>query len=236
MKKILAPSILAGDHSSLKDSLLSADQDGRSWIHLDIMDGHFVRNITIGSKAVAAIRRATSLPLDVHLMIYNPYDYIESFVEAGADMITIQFEATEDVTDTLEYIRKCNVKAGLAFNPETSESLTMKFLDKCDMMLMMTVNPGFGGQEFIPEVLEKIRFVREMCDNLGVRAGGVTAQNEEQKKTLPPFDIQVDGGVTRETGRLAIDAGANVLVSGTYLLQQEDLKEAIASLRSCAQQ
>lgn len=118
-------------------------------LHLDIMDGHFVPNLTFGPKAVAAIDRATPLFLDVHLMIYNPFDYVERFVEAGADRITFHFEATEDVAETLEYIRRCNVQAGLAFSPDTSFSMIPKYLNQCDLILIMTVNPGFGGQKFM---------------------------------------------------------------------------------------
>ena len=136
--------------------------------------------------------------LDVHLMIYNPYDYIERFVEAGADLITFHFEATEDVEDTLRFIRKCNVKAGLAFCPETSASLIPKFLDQCDQILIMTVHPGFGGQSFMPDMLEKISLVRDICDKLKI-----------------PMDIEVDGGINQTTAAQAVEAGANVIVGFT---------------------
>ena len=132
------------------------------YLHIDVMDGHFVPNLTLGPVVVAAINRSTDMFLDVHLMMYNPFDYIERFVEAGADRLTIHFEATEEVDETLAYIRKCNVKAGLAFCPETSMSMVPRYLDKCDMVLLMTVHPGFGGQAFMPEVLEKIQFVAKL--------------------------------------------------------------------------
>lgn len=225
---IIEPSILSGDFGCLATEAKKIEDAGADAIHIDIMDGHFVPNLTLGPKAVGAINRATDLFLDVHLMIYNPYDYIERFVEAGADRITFHIEATEDVTDTLEYIRKCNVEAGLAFSPETSESLIPKYLDKCDLILIMTVNPGFGGQAFIPEMLEKISFTRGICDKLSLRKSGVVAKENED---LPPFNIQVDGGIDAKTAPLCIEAGANVLVSGTHLFKAPDMAKAITAMR-----
>jgi ribulose-phosphate 3-epimerase len=182
----------------------------------------------MGPSVVAAINRSTDLFLDVHLMIYNPYDYIERFVEAGADMLTFHFEATEEVEETLKYIRKCNIKAGLAFCPETSMTLVTKYLDQCDMILFMTVPPGFGGQGFMSEVLEKIQFTRDICNQLSIRQGGVT----DITKKRPPFDIQVDGGINKETAIQCEEAGANVLVAGTYLFKGEDMAQSIKSLRN----
>lgn len=231
----ISPSILAGDFAHLADEAKRLEDSGANSIHIDIMDGHFVPNLTFGSQITAAINRSTDLFLDVHLMIYNPFDAIERFVEAGADRITFHLESTEEVAETLNYIRKCNVEAGLAFCPETSESLIPKYLDQCDLMLLMTVHPGFGGQEFMPEVLEKISFTRGLCDKLGVAKGGVTRKTGEPSETLPPFPIQVDGGINLETAKLCAEAGATSFVAGTHLYSQPDMKQAIASLRQAAE-
>ena len=231
-KIYIEPSIFAGDFGRLADEAKRVEDAGGDGIHVDIMDGHFVPNLSLSPKALEAIRGATSLFLDVHIMVYNPFEYIERLVESGADSITFHIEATEDVEDTLTYIRKCNVKAGLAFCPETSESMIPKYLNKCDKILLMTVHPGFGGQAFLPEILEKISFARNLCTKLNIRRGGIVPNNEQAPENqLPSFDIQVDGGIDNNTAPLCIQAGANHLVSGTYLFKGNTMREKIELLR-----
>ena len=224
----IEPSIFAADFGHLADEAKRIEDAGADAIHFDIMDNHFVPNLSLSPTGLAAVNRATDLYLDVHIMVYNPFDYVERLVESGADCITFHVEATEEVEETLNYIRKCNIHAGLAFCPETSESLIPKYLDKCDKILLMTVHPGFGGQAFIPEVLQKIEFTRGLCDKLNVRQGGKVPKEGE---SLPPFAIQVDGGIDEKTAPQVIKAGANHLVAGTYLFKGGEMKEKIKGLR-----
>ncbi len=226
------PSIFAADFGKLAEEAKRIEDAGADGIHFDIMDGHFVPNLSLSPKSLAAVNKATKLFLDVHIMVYNPFDYIERLIESGADAITFHFEATEDVEDTLAYIRKCKVKAGLAFNPETSASMIPKYITKCDHLLLMTVNPGFGGQKFLSEVLEKVSFAREVCTRLDIRQGGVAISEKSTKdeKALPGYDIQVDGGVDYTTAQECVKAGANLLVSGSYLFKG-DMEEKIHQLR-----
>ncbi len=231
----IEPSIFAGDFGKLADEAKRIEDSGADAIHFDIMDGHFVPNLSLSPKALAAINRATDLFIDVHIMVYNPFDYIERLVEMGADSITFHFEATEDVEETLKYIRSCNVRAGLAFNPETSEFMIPKYLDKCDLILMMTVNPGFGGQPFLYDALEKVQFTRDVCTKLDIREGGIVpskdADPEDPVHNLHPFVIQVDGGIDDTTALQCIKAGANNLVSGTYLFKGNDMENKIQLLK-----
>lgn len=211
----IAPSILSADFAKLGEEVAAVDRGGADWIHVDVMDGHFVPNITIGPLVVKAIRPITKLPLDVHLMIEDPDLYIEEFAKAGADYITVHVEACRHLHRTVQHIKSLGVKAGVVLNPATPVESIQHIIADIDMVLLMSVNPGFGGQKFIPEVLPKIRKVKEMA-----REKGVT------------IDIEIDGGVNSETAKLCVEAGATVLVAGSAVYNHEDRKKAIAALRS----
>jgi len=209
---IVAPSILAADFSRLGDEIHRVATAGADWIHCDIMDGHFVDNISFGPDVVRRVRGLTSLPLDVHLMIEHAEHYVPRFVKAGANSITVhvESEAKHNVAETLHQIRDAGCRAGLALNPETAFELVDSFLDKIDMLLVMTVHPGFGGQSFRADQMQKVKRAR----SLGGR-----------------MDIEVDGGINAETARVSIENGANVLVAGTSIFHAKDYARAIRELR-----
>jgi ribulose-phosphate 3-epimerase len=211
----IAPSILSADFANLGAEIKDVEAGGADYIHVDVMDGHFVPNITIGPLIVNAIRPHTTLPLDVHLMIENPDLYIEQFAKAGADIITVHVEACKHLHRTIHLIKSFGVKAGVVINPATPVSTIEDIIVDVDMVLLMTVNPGFGGQSFIESVVPKIRQVAELT-----------------KKHNLSIDIEIDGGVNSETAKLCVDAGANVLVAGSAIFNKENRKDAIEAIRN----
>ena len=210
---IVAPSILAADFSRLGDEIERVKAAGADWIHCDIMDGHFVDNISFGPEIVRIVRGLTSLPLDVHLMIEHPDHYVPRFVKAGANSITVHVEpeAKHDIESTLLQIQETGCRAGLTLNPETPFDLIEPFLHKIDLLLIMTVHPGFGGQSFRADQMHKVKRARSLIRKL---------------------DIEVDGGINADTARLSIENGANVLVAGTSIFHSKDYANAIRQLRS----
>jgi ribulose-phosphate 3-epimerase len=213
---IVAPSILAADFSRLGDEIHRVEAAGADWIHCDIMDGHFVDNISFGPEIVGIVRKETNLPLDVHLMIQTPDHYAPRFVKAGANSITVHVEpeANHDVGKTLRAIRDAGCRPGLSLNPATPFESVEPFLDAIDILLVMTVHPGFGGQSFRPEIMKKVKRAAEW--------------NKSRERKI---DIEVDGGITAETARVSIRNGANVLVAGTSIFRAKDYGKAIAELR-----
>ncbi len=214
----IAPSILSADFANLANEIRDVEKGGADYIHVDVMDGHFVPNITIGPLIVEAIRPVTKLPLDVHLMIENPDQYIEAFIKAGADIITVHQEACVHLHRTIMMIKEQGVKAGVVLNPATPVSLIEEILPELDMVLLMTVNPGFGGQRFIPSVLKKVEELSSLREALEL-----------------DFEIEIDGGVNIETAGLCTNAGADVLVAGSAVYNQEDRVAAIAAIREAAE-
>ena len=217
MKKIqISPSILSADFSQLGNEIKRLEEGGADMIHVDVMDGHFVPNLTMGPPIIKTLRQYTNLPFDVHLMISPVHKYIKDYADAGADIITIHPEATEDLKSSIEHIKNLNKKVGVSLNPETKINLITDLLKEIDLVLIMSVNPGFGGQKFMPEVLEKIKELKKIRDQKNLN-----------------FDIEIDGGISFDNNKLAIEAGANILVSGTAIFKNNngDIKKNIDLLK-----
>lgn len=212
---IISPSILSADFANLERDIKLVETNGADWIHVDVMDGHFVPNITIGIPVTAALKRVASVPLDVHLMIENPEKYAQDFIKAGADILTFHYEAMqndEEIFKLIRLIKAHGVKAGLSIKPKTPAEKILPFLDELDLLLVMTVEPGFGGQKFMEDCAEKIKVIR--------------------KNAPSSLIVQVDGGINAETGRICRDYGATSLVAGNYIYKSTDIKSAIESLKA----
>ena len=218
MKKVqISPSILSANFSELGNEIKKLEEGGADMIHVDVMDGHFVPNLTIGPPVIKALKKKSSIPFDVHLMISPVHKYIEAYANAGADIITIHPEATDDLNSSILKIKELNKKVGVSLNPETKVEVILDFLEKIDLVLIMCVCPGFGGKKFMPEVWTKIKQLKEI----------------QNKKGLS-FDIEIDGGINFENSKSAIEAGANILVSGTTIFKSNngDIRKNIELLKS----
>jgi ribulose-phosphate 3-epimerase len=215
---LIAPSILSADFGRLAEAVHHVEAAGADWIHVDVMDGHFVPNLTVGPPMVEALRKVTKLPLDVHLMMTNPDFFIQEFAEAGANYLTVHVEACPHLHRTVQSIKECHVKAGVTLNPATSVTTLEEILPEADLVLIMSVNPGFGGQTFIETSLQKIVRVRHMIDQAKSRAF-----------------LEVDGGVNLENASRVVKAGADVLVAGSAIFSSDDFKQTIHQMRTSSQ-
>ena len=218
MKKIqISPSILSADFSQLGNEIKRLEEGGADMIHVDVMDGHFVPNLTIGPPVIKALKNYSTLPFDVHLMISPVHKYIKDYADAGADIITIHPEATDNLEESINLIKKLNKKIGLSLNPDTPIDIIKKFLSSIDLVLIMSVYPGFGGQKFIPKVIDKIKELKNIKEKQNIK-----------------FDIEVDGGIDFDNSKLVVEAGANILVSGTTIFKNNDgnIKKNIETLKS----
>lgn len=209
---IISPSILSADFANLEKDIKKVEFAGADWLHIDVMDGHFVPNITIGVPVTASVKKVASIPLDVHLMIENPEKYVEPFAKAGADVLTFHYEAVkqDEIVQLIKYIKSFGIKAGMSIKPKTPVEDVLDYLAELDMLLIMTVEPGFGGQKFMTGCTEKIKLARKTAKNL---------------------IIQVDGGINAETGKVCREYGADSLVAGSYIYKSKDVKDAIDALR-----
>jgi ribulose-phosphate 3-epimerase len=219
MAILIAPSILSADFNRLAKEIADVEAAGADWIHVDVMDGHFVPNLTVGPMIVRAVRSVTSLPIDSHLMIEEPQEYIGAFADAGADLITIHAETGYHLFRTIDLIKAAGKRVGMALNPATPLVTIEEVISRIDLLLIMTVNPGFGGQEYIPTMTDKIAKAREMI-----------------RKTGKPIDLQVDGGIKAQNARLVTQSGANVLVMGTEIFHSGDYRAKITEVRAAVGQ
>ena len=211
----ISPSILSCDYSTMGEEFTRMEECGADWLHIDVMDGHFVPNITLGAPIVKCMRKCSSLVFDVHLMISDPKKYIPDFVKAGADIITFHIESDSPTEETIDLIRSLGCKAALSVKPKTPVEVVFPFLEKLSMVLVMTVEPGFGGQSFMADMLDKVKVLRAECERRGLDT-----------------DIQVDGGINEQNAGLAVLSGANVLVAGSAVFGSKDAKATIASLKN----
>lgn len=211
----ISPSILSCDYSKMGEEFKRMEECGADWLHIDVMDGHFVPNITLGAPIVKCMRKCSSLVFDVHLMISDPKKYIPDFVKAGADIITFHIESDSPTEETIDLIRSLGCKAALSVKPKTPVEVVFPFLEKLSMVLVMTVEPGFGGQSFMADMLDKVKVLRAECERKGLDT-----------------DIQVDGGINEQNAGLAVQSGANVLVAGSAVFGSKDAKATIASLKN----